>query len=294
MERNKGKGVGIYADVVFTFFIWGSLYVAAKLISGMVHPVLIAGLRCVVGAFPLSFMARRHLGMKIAREDWKYFIYIGGVGYFATYVCLQLGIQMTGATMASLINAMVPVAVTILAAVILKEKITPVKCLCLVLALAGTFVIINDSSSRGEAIGILLVVGSVICWGSASVFMRLMGVKYPPALVTAYGMYVGIAFHLPVIVTIWVRKPPTITLPVILVVLYLGMMGSGVANYTWTKCLSILPASTCSLFYPLQTVFSAVLGAFLLEEHLKASFFIGLALITVNIVLNTRETRKAA
>lgn len=293
METKFGKNANAFATLVLTFFIWGSLYVAAKYISGQIHPLLIACLRCVTACFPLSFMARKHFGMKIEKEDWKYFLCIGGVGHFLSNEFLQLGIQMTGATMAALINAMMPVAVTLLAAVLLKEKITPVKCLCLALALAGTVVITNGSTSQGEMMGILLVVGSVLCWGLASVLIRRMSVKYPPILVTACSMLVGVVFHIPVGIVTWIKQPPTITLTVVLVILYLGMIGSGLAQYTWARCLSLLPASTCSLFYPLQPVFSGILGIFLLDEQFKANFFIGLALISVNVALNAWETKKA-
>ena len=63
---------------------------------------------------------------------------------------------------------------------------------------------------------------------------------------------------------------------------------------TWTRCLSILPASTCSLFYPLQPVFAALLGAVILKETFTSTFAIGLALISLDVVLSTWETKKLA
>ena len=78
----------------------------------------------------------------------------------------------------------------------------------------------------------------------------------------------------------------------VLVILYLGFCGSGLAQYTWTKCLSMLPASTCSLFYPLQPTFSALLGALLLQESFSPTFFIGLLLISLDVVLSTWETQR--
>lgn len=292
MKGKGSKNVSAFALLGVTYFIWGSLFVGSKLLSGQVHPLLIAFLRCAIACIPLAFMARKHFGVKIEKEDRKYFLLIGFLGYFLMNDCLQLGIRLTGATMAALINAMTPVAVTILAAFLLKEKITPVKCLCLVLALAGTFVISGDSSTQGELMGILLVVASVLFWGVATVMIRRMTAKYPPILVTTYSTMIGVAFHLPVGIAVWVQEPPTITPTVILVLLYLGMVGSGLAQYIWARCLSVLPASTCSLFYPLQAVFSAILGAFLLDEQFETSFFIGLALITVNVALNTWETQR--
>ena len=106
--------------LLLTFFFWGSVYVAGKMIAQDVPPQLLACLRCTVAMAPLLLMARKHLGTKIAREDWKYFLLVGFTGYFLTISLIQLGISLTGASMASLINSMTPVSVTAMAALILK------------------------------------------------------------------------------------------------------------------------------------------------------------------------------
>ena len=291
MARTSQKQA--FGLLVFTFFIWGSIYVAGKLISDEIPASLVACLRCVSAMLPLYFMSRRYLGIRIEHSDWKYFFLVGGLGYFLTIQMIQLGIALTGASMASLINAMTPVAVTILAAVILKEKITPVKCLCLALALAGTFVITRGAATEGEAVGIAVVLVGVVSFAAASVYMRRLTAKYPAVLVTACSMGISLIFHIPVGIVAACAQPVKVTPLAVGVILYLGFAGSGVAQYTWTKCLSLLPASTCSLFYPLQPAFSALLGAWILGETFTPAFFLGMLLISLDVVLSTWETRQA-
>ena len=257
-----------FALLFFTFFIWGSIYVTGKMISDDVPASLVACLRCVTAMIPLYFMSRKHLKTKIDRKDRKYFFLVGALGYFLT------------------------VAVTILAAIILKEKITPVKCLCLVLALAGTIVITSGASTQGETMGIAVVLVGVVSFAAASVYMRRLTAKYPAVLVTTYSMAISLIFHIPVGIVTVCTRPVTITPLGVAIILYLGFAGSGVAQYTWTKCLSMLPASTCSLFYPLQPAFAALLGAWLLGETFTPAFFIGLMLISLDVVLNTWEARQ--
>lgn len=276
----------------FTFFIWGSIYVTGKMIAADIPAYLVACLRCVSAMIPLLFMSRKHLKTKIDGADWKYFFLVGALGYFLTIQMIQLGIALTGASMAALINAMTPVAVTILAAFILKEKITPVKCLCLVLALAGTIVITSGTSTHGETLGIAVVLVGVVSFAAASVYMRRLTAKYPAVLVTTYSMAISLIFHIPVGIVAACTQPVSVTPLSVAVILYLGFAGSGLAQYTWTKCLSMLPASTCSLFYPLQPAFAALLGAWLLGETFTPAFFVGLLLISLDVVLNTWETRQ--
>ena len=283
-----------YGLIFITFFIWGSVYVAGGIAGNGMPSFLVASLRCLISMIPLWLMSAKCFPIRIEREDMKYFFIIGFLGYFVTIQSIQLGILLTGSSMASLINALTPVAVTILAALILKERITPVKILCLVLALAGTFVITSGASTQGELLGVLAVLAGVISFGTASVLMRKVTAKYPPVVVTTVSMTLSLIFNIPVAVASALTQPVHPNAAGIIALLYLGFVGSGLGQVTWTRALSILPASTCSLFYPLQPLFSALLGALLLHETFKPAFFAGLVLISLDVVLNTLETRRQA
>ena len=289
--KNQSKAQA-FALLFFTFFLWGSIYVSGKVISDELPAPLLACLRCCVAVVALLWMNRKCFSIKVDPRDWEDFFVVGIMGYFLTIFCIQLGIALTGASMASLINALTPVSVTILAALLLKEAITPVKVVCLILALSGAAVITQGAGDQREFVGIAVVLTSVICWSFASVFMRRLTAKYPAVLVTTYSMIISLLFHIPVGIYSAATQPFEINGKVVLVLLYLGFIGSALAQYTWVKCLSVLPASTCSLFYPLQPVFSALLGAVILGETFSPSFFVGLALISVDVALSTWETRR--
>jgi drug/metabolite transporter (DMT)-like permease len=282
-----------YLLLFLTFFLWGSIYVAGKLVSD-IPASLVAAMRCLIACFPLLVMARRHFSIKIDKEDIKYFVAVGALGYFLTVYMVQLGISYTGASMAALINATTPIGITVLAVFILNEKITPIKVLCLVLAIAGTAVITFGTDTHGELLGIAAVLVAVLSFSVASCFMRKLTAKYPSILVTAYGMVISLVFYIPLsIVTLARTEGIHVSGYDILVLLYLGFAGSGLAQYTWTTVLGLLPASTCSLFYPLQPLFAALLGALILHESFKPTFFIGLVLISSDIVLSAIEARSA-
>lgn len=275
-----------------TFFMWGSIYVAGKMVSDIPAPV-VACIRCFIACFPLLLMSRKYLGTRIEKSDWKYFFVVGALGYFVTIFLIQVGISLTGASMAALINATTPIGITIFAVFLLHEKITPVKILCLFLAIAGTVIITMGTETRGELMGMAAVLAAVISFSIASCYMRKLTAKYPPVLVTTYGMIISMIFHIPTAIISAVGAGGIhFEARHLLVLLYLGFIGSGLAQYTWTSALQLLPASTCSLFYPLQPMFAALLGALLLHESFTPTFFIGLILISFDVILSTLETRK--
>lgn len=278
-----------------TFFFWGSVYVGGKLISDDVPAPLLGCLRCFVASFPLMLMARKHFGVKIDRADWKYFAGVGVMGYFLTIFLIQLGISLTGASMASLVNSVTPVGVTIFAALHLKEKITPTKVLCLVLALVGTFVITTGATGQGEMAGILVVLAAVVTWSVASVFMRQLTAKYPPILVTAYGMVISLIFHIPTGVAAAVQAGGTgLSSANILVVLYLGLVGSGLAQYTWTASLAELPAQHLLPLLPSPAHVLCPAGHAAAERDLHPLLPGGIGAHLGDVILSTLETRKLA
>ncbi len=289
----QSPGVG-FAYLILTFFLWGSVYVAGKLGSAQIPPFLLSALRCVIATPILLLMARKHLGVRIEPEDRKYFLLVGFLGYYMTFDLVQLGVHLTGASTAALVNSFNPVAIMLLSACFLRERITPVKLLCLVLAMTGTVIVAGGAHGKGELLGILSTLLATVTWGIAAVCIRRLTAKYPAILVTAYGMVLSLIPHIPTGLANALRQPPQFDLRTLLTVLYLALIGTAFAQFTWAKALARFPAGTCSLFYPLQAVFSALLGAVILNEKFTAAFFLGLAFVAADVVLSTRETAREA
>ncbi|MDO4581706.1 MAG: DMT family transporter [Bacillota bacterium] len=282
-----------YVCLLLTFFLWGSVYVASKLMMDSVPIFVIACIRPVIAVLMLGFISRRHLRVAIDRADLKYLFIIGFLGYYATPLLNFVGIKLSGAAMASLINSLNPVMITIVAMLILREKMTRLKLLCLILALGGALIVSSGAGSRGAAVGILFVLASVISWSFASTFLRKLTPKYGAMIITLYGMLISLIFHIPsAAITIISAGGIQISPLNWALLIYLGLFGTAAAHTLWSKSLSLLPASTCSLFYPLQAVFAVILGFFLLDEHIGLSFAFGALLIVADIVLNFVDMRR--
>ncbi len=286
LKTNAKKPVA-YLYLLGTFFLWGSLYVATKYALMDVSTVTITGGRYVIAFIVLLIVGHKHLKVKIEKSDWKYFVMVGFLGYYMNSFLGGLSVRYLGASNAALINALNPVSITIVAAILLKEKINWVKILCIVLAFAGTAVITKGVAADGQMIGVVIALSALIFWAVASVTLRRMGAKYGAMTVTLYGIMVCLLFYIPTAAVDCVRNGGFhISLRSGLAVVYLGVFGTAVATFCWSKALSMLEASRCSLFYPLQALFSSLLGTLILKEQFKATFFIGAAIITANVLIN--------
>ena len=190
---------------------------------------------------------------------------------------------------------MTPVGVTIFAALHLKEKITPTKVLCLVLALVGTFVITTGATGQGRWRASLVVLAAVVTWSVASVFMRQLTAKYPPILVTAYGMVISLIFHIPTGVAAAVQAGGT------------GLSSANIPGGALSGAGGLRAGpvhldgqsgrAACQHLLPLLPSPAHVLcpaGHAAAERDLHPSFLVGLVLISADVILSTLETRKLA
>ena len=297
----KKASASVYLFILITFFCWGSVYVVSKYALGALPAPAVCTSRVIVGVLAVLFLARKEARPNFTKEEKRSLLMIAFFGYFSTQQLVTLGISLTGASMAALINSLTPVAITIVAAIVLKEKIDAVKIICLALAIAGPAVVTLDSGvSGGNVLGVAAVLVSLATWAIASTHVRRLTQKYSAIIVTLYGMALSLVFQVPVAVGSIIANPGSVNLSLTTVaaLLYLGIVGTGVGQVGWSRCLQLKEASFCSMFYPLQPVFSALLGALLLGETFRPMFFVGLVLIAADVILiclhNSRLEKKAA
>ena len=275
-----------YVLLISTFVIWGTLYVVSSFVLGKLPTFTVAFLRYFIGFIVLSLFS---LGKreKIDKADAPYFLLIGIVGYFISVDAQLLGTKIAGSSMASLINSTNPIMISVMAALFLKERMTPGAVFGLLLSVAGVFVIIGVGSKVAIA-GMILSFVSVLLWSFTSVNTRKIGAKYSSITITKFAMLMACVFNLPVAIGEIALTHPVITvdLPVVLSILYIGLICTALANFLWNKSLGVIPAHICASFYPIQTLTSSILGILFLHEAITLSFMIGSVLIIIGVLMS--------
>ena len=289
MKRNAG-----YLYLLITFFCWGSIYVVSKYALAVMGPVTVSFCRYLVSVVCLYGILKWKGGhKKIAKEHWPYLLILGGLGYFAAIILQLGGTALLSGSLASLINSLNPVMISILAAVFLKEKITWKNVLSIVVSLIGVYIILGNGSMQINPLGILLSAGSVVLWSAASVSIRKISGYYDPVQIALYGMCIALLFNIPAAVlenVFLTQSHPTAV--ALLACLFVAVFGTAVAHTCWNKSLQLLSDSTCSMFYPLQPLVSAVLGVLLLHEVITWQFVVGAVLICSGIVITFLPSKK--
>jgi drug/metabolite transporter (DMT)-like permease len=220
---------------------------------------------------------------------------MGFIGYFLSVGSQLIEIKLSSASVASLVNSMNPITITVFAAIMLKERLTIRKVICVILAVIGVYIIIGGLKGNGQVLGTVFSILSVISWSFVSVIVKKVTQKYTAIQVTTYCMFVVTACTLPcsayeLVTTHNVQFHCT----AIVSLLYMGLVCTALAYILWNKSLSMIEAGTCSLFYPVQPMVSVLLGCMFLGEKIDIKFIFGAILIIGGVLFSILEKNEVS
>jgi drug/metabolite transporter (DMT)-like permease len=275
--------------IVGTVAIWAGWYVAIRL--GLTTSSLdvqdLAALRFgVAGILLLPVVWRR--GLALDRLGWPGLaaVALGGGAPFALLVGAGL-VYAPVSHASALTQGMVPLAVGLLAAIVLKERLTAPKLLGFALIIAGALAIAGVTmaalASR-ESIGHAFFVGAAVLWAGYTVALRkahLEGLHAPAIAAVA-----SLVFYLPFYVVF--RGERLLAAPLADLVVqgvYQGVLTAVVSLVLYSFGVARLGASSAGAFVAFGPVVAALLAIVVLGEQPKVSDWIGIAIITAGVAL---------
>lgn len=276
-----------------TFVLWGSLYIVSKIALRTIPPVTLLLLRYLISVPALYAVLRLRRALKpMQREDLPTIAIIGFLGYFCSFCLQNMGVSRLSGSVSSLLGAMNPIFIPVLASLFLKERLTAAKLACVAVSMAGVVLIVGVDGQVDPA-GAALMLASVFLWSAASIVIRRTRGRYDPMQVAMMALVCALPFT-GIGALIELRTQPcTLTAQGLLAVLYMGLLCTAGAHSLWNLSLSLMDASFCSMFYPLQPLVSSVLGVLLLGEAISMRFVTGGAIICCGIVAAVLSGKKA-
>lgn len=198
--NNKNQNKKVYVYLLITFFAWGSLHAVNRYLVGYLDVFVILFLRYLLASifsfFVLYIVGRNGHGgqqsirsriMSIKKEDFKYVVLIGIVGYVGAVILQLLGTKYSNASISSVVNAVNPLFIIIFASIILREKVTTVKLICLILALTGTFIIGCNVTGR-VTFGVIYSGVAAMAWAASTVITRKISFRYDVSVITFWSL----------------------------------------------------------------------------------------------------------
>lgn len=279
------------AALLLVVVIWGSTFVATKLLFEQIGPVQLALARFIIAAailIPLvDWRASRPL-------PWGRLAVLGLTGVTAFFLFQNIGLVYSSATATSLILGCVPAFIAASAAVFLGEKLSPRRIAGIVGSVTGVALTVaggrSDASSPNPVLGGALILGAAVAWTIYTSIGKGLD-RLPFQVITAASVGFGALFLLPfgVLETLW-RGWPTLTIEGWLGVLYLGAGASAAAYYLWNYGLRQLDASEAGVYINLVPLVGVVLAAVAIRETVGPFEMVGGALIIAGVAVARRAS----
>jgi drug/metabolite transporter (DMT)-like permease len=158
------------AALVAAVVVWATTFVVSFDVLLTTSPAVLTVLRFVIAALLLLPLAlwRRAALLAVLRSPVGAFLGLSGV---AAYYGLQnVGLLHTTAGTAALLQALLPIATAVVAAVLLRERVEPRVAVALVLATVGV-VLVASSAPRLDLGAVLIMIG-LVGYGVYTVALR--------------------------------------------------------------------------------------------------------------------------
>ena len=210
---------------------------------------------------------------------------MGGLGYVGQSFCYFLALQHAQAGLVALLLYLYPTLVVVLAAIFLRERLTVAVLAALVLALAGTSLVVGGGS--GRPLGVVLAVGAAVIYSVyITVGVRATAGLDPLAVATVVCASAAVVSALGALAQTLRGAAPTFpgSSAGWAALLAIAVVCSVLAILAFFAGLQRLGAARTAVLSTLEPVVTVGLAAWLLAESMSAMQVVGGVLVLVAVV----------
>ncbi|MBQ4165946.1 MAG: DMT family transporter [Oscillospiraceae bacterium] len=204
----------------------------------------------------------------------------------AAPIFLMIGLTMTSAANASLLNNFEIVATSIIALCIFKEKISKRLWLGIVLVTTASVLLsVEDFAGFSFSIGSLFVLLACVCWGFENNCTRNLSYKNPLEVVVIKGFGSGVGS----LVVAAVINEFTFDLIFVVFALLMGFVAYGLSIFFYIYAQRYLGAAKTSAYYAVSPFIGAIISLILFGEIPSLAFAIAFVVMIVGAAVVSKE-----
>ncbi|MDZ5473643.1 DMT family transporter [Bacillus sp. 31A1R] len=286
-----GKGL-LYSLLVFLMMVWGFNVTAIKILVMNFPPVFIQGIRVLLaGVVVLILLFKLKKMERVSRKNIIGIFVTALFGVLGHHLCLAVGLTTTTASNAGLILGLIPLSTSIFAMIFLKEALTILKSVGILIALSGVyFVILNGNGPvSGFSIGDLYIFGAVITQAISFILIKKLtnnlDSRQMTGIMLIFGslMMIGVSFWIDPVESYKLNQP----FYVWIILLVSAIFATGLGHMLYNYAIQQLGAGSTAIFINLSTFFSLLGSALFLGEMIVVEQLIGFILIVIGVIFGT-------
>ncbi len=290
---NNNRHILPFASLVLAMILWASSFVALKMAFRGYHPMQVIFGRMFIASLCFLVFIPAFRKIKWRRQDLKYLVIMAVCEPCLYFIFEAKALELTSASQAGMITAMLPLLVAILAWRLLKEQISRQTLAGFVLAIIGAawLGLASDTSNNAPnpLLGNFYEFLAMVCAAGYTVALKHLSDNYPPLFLTAFQAFLGSLFFFPFLLLPDVGFPAELVPTPFLAVLYLGTFITFGAYACYNFGVSRVPASQAAGFVNLIPVFSVLLGMLILGDRLNLQQWVACGLVFGGVWVSSRR-----
>ncbi len=282
-----------YLLLSLTALFWAGNFVLGRAMHLVIPPMLMAEIRWSLAlVIILPFLLPRLIANReVIRRHWLKLSVMAILSVASFNTLVYIGLTMTTATNATLLQSAVPIVILLISGTLLKEHIAVKQWLGVAISLLGVITLITQGDltqllhlqiNQGD----IWILGAVLSWAIYSITLRWRPAELDGFTFFGVTVAVGVVVLLPFA---WYdlnhSQPVVWELNVYLTLVYMAICPSILAYLFWNRGVEELGAPKAGLFIHLMPIFGLLLSALFLDETVYSYHFVGMILIFAGIYL---------
>lgn len=306
----KNKGIIVHIAGVIAMIIWGLSFIWSSQTYKSLNPTATIFLRLVIAtAFFSAILFSFRLNEKIRREHLKLFAVAALFEPFLYFIFEGYGLIYTSPIISSAIIAMIPLVTPVAAAIFLKERLSAMNIVGLIVSFTGVIVMLlnKDMQFSASPLGIMFLFLTVLVAVGYSIALIKLTHLYKPMTVTWMQNIIGMIYFIPLVFIMEKFMPSDFgnVRAYIVPLVCLGIFCSAIAYALWAYAYSKLGASKANVYTNLIPVFTAIFSYIILifnrdnmdisdieAYELNVQKIAGIALVVGGLFLSQKKSRK--
>lgn len=279
-----------YLYLTLAMITVGSTVIASKLMAAGLPPFTATALRfgMALPLFGLILVKNRTPWPDLDGRTFLVLVIQAGAGSVGYTTLLIAGLSLTSAANAAVIIGTLPVVASIIAIVVLRERLQRRLLAAAILATAGVLVVslpqAGAESEPGSLLGNALIFGAVLCEGLFILLNKRLRAPLAPLMQSM--MMTGLGFIVSVVAAFVIEQPFDIIFDrtAVLAAGYYAVVPTVAGFLLWYAGAARVSGSEASLFTAVAPVTAVLMAGLLLGEAVTPRHLVGIVCIIAAVV----------
>jgi drug/metabolite transporter (DMT)-like permease len=297
--KRKPSALWYFSLLALVNFMWSGQGTAVKFLDRQLGPIAITFLPFYVATLllvPLLIRERRKNlnAVRTTAADWGRFVIAGVGGQVLAQLGMTWGISKSLASNGAILNLLIPVFSAVLASLMLRERLSILRFICLVLGLGGVFLLSLDDLHQSSFVTSRYLGGNMLilagCLGSSfyNVYCKGLMQRFQEIEILIFSYVTASLASIPLL--IWAEPFQWRALLALdwrswVAFVFLAVFMYSVSMLLFFHVLKHLEVTVASASLYLVPVFGVLLAAAFLHERLTTPILCGTAIVLVSTIL---------